>query len=137
MSYHLKFEIHFSMPFSINPFVPNVPFLYLLKTSENLTVFGCFQGVEKGCIGNKWVKLHYPISWPENEGNEGVFLVETFVPDLRLMFSNKRWAEKNTGHKIFKYKPSAEGTYQPINHVIVADTLLFNKMLLTCKRSSH
>ena len=27
--------------------VPNAPFLLLLKT--------CFQGVEKGCIGNKWV----------------------------------------------------------------------------------
>ena len=32
-----------------NPFVPNAPFLYPLKTSENL----CFQGVEKGCVGNK------------------------------------------------------------------------------------
>ena len=32
-----------------NPFVPNSPFLYRLKTSENLTVFWCFQGVEKGC----------------------------------------------------------------------------------------
>ena len=40
---------------SINPLVPNAPFLYPLKTSENLTVFGFFQGVEKGCIGNKWV----------------------------------------------------------------------------------
>ena len=29
-----------------NPFVPNAPFLY--KT--------CFQGVEKGCIENEWVK---------------------------------------------------------------------------------
>ena len=40
----------------VNPFVPNAPFLYLLKISKNLTVFWCFQGVEKGCIGNKWVK---------------------------------------------------------------------------------
>ena len=24
-----------------------------LKTSENSQVFGCFQGVEKGCIGNE------------------------------------------------------------------------------------
>ena len=39
----------------INPFVPNAPFLYPLQTSENLTVF-CFQGVEKGYIGNEWVK---------------------------------------------------------------------------------
>ena len=34
-----------------NPFVPNVPFIYPLKTSENLTIFWCFQGVGKGCIG--------------------------------------------------------------------------------------
>ena len=25
-----------------NAFLPDVPFLYLLKTSENLKVFGCF-----------------------------------------------------------------------------------------------
>ena len=36
--------------FHVNTFVPNAPFLY------PLTVFWCFQGVEKGCIGNKWVK---------------------------------------------------------------------------------
>ena len=41
---------------NLNTFVPNAPFLYPLKTSENLTVFWCFQGVEKECIGNKWVK---------------------------------------------------------------------------------
>ena len=39
----------------INRFVPNVPFLYSLKTSENYKVFWCFQGVEKGWIGNEWV----------------------------------------------------------------------------------
>ena len=38
------------------PCVPNTNFLYLLKTLENHMVFSCFQGVEKGCIGNKWVK---------------------------------------------------------------------------------
>ena len=42
--------------FFINPFVPNVPFLYPLKTSENLAVFRRFLGLGKGCIGNKWVK---------------------------------------------------------------------------------
>ena len=40
----------------INRFVPNAPFLYHLKSYENLTVFWCFQGLEKVCIGNKWVK---------------------------------------------------------------------------------
>ena len=37
---------------NFNPFVSNAPFLYPLETSENR----CFQGVENGCIGNKWVK---------------------------------------------------------------------------------
>ena len=41
----------------INSFGPNAPFLYPLKTSKNLKVF-CFQGVEEGCIGNKWVKKY-------------------------------------------------------------------------------
>ena len=40
----------------INPFVPNAPFFYPLKTAENLSVFWCFQGIEKGCIGNEWGK---------------------------------------------------------------------------------
>ena len=44
----------------LKPFVPNAPFLYTLKTTENptenLTVFWCFQGAEKGCIENEWVK---------------------------------------------------------------------------------
>ena len=67
----------------IDPFVPNAPFLYPLKTSENLLisfdtpwkhqktsdfliflgaikkdqwVFWCFQEIEKGCILNEWVK---------------------------------------------------------------------------------
>ena len=39
----------------INPFVLNVTFFYPQKISENFTVFWCFQGVKKGCVGNKWV----------------------------------------------------------------------------------
>ena len=43
----------------LSPFVPSVPFLYPLKTSESrkvyFIVFWCFQGVEKGCFGNEWV----------------------------------------------------------------------------------
>ena len=45
--------------FIFNPFFPNTFFLYLLRTSENLTVFWCFHCVEKGCIGNKWVNAYY------------------------------------------------------------------------------
>ena len=29
----------------------------LPKTLENLAGFYCFQGVKKGCIGNKWIKF--------------------------------------------------------------------------------
>ena len=39
---------------SPNPFFPNAPFLYPLKT-ENRKVFWSFQGVEKSCIGNEWI----------------------------------------------------------------------------------
>ena len=39
-----------------DPFVPCAPFLYPLKASENLTVFWCFQGVEKRSISEAWVK---------------------------------------------------------------------------------
>ena len=39
----------------INPLVPNAPFVYRLKLSENRKVFWCFQGVEKGYIGNEWI----------------------------------------------------------------------------------
>ena len=39
-----------------NPFVPNVPFLYPLKASENCKVFWCFQGVEKGALGTNTLK---------------------------------------------------------------------------------
>ena len=39
----------------VNPFFPNTPFLYPLKTSENRKVSWCFHGVEKGYIGDEWV----------------------------------------------------------------------------------
>ena len=42
--------------YSFKLFVSNAPFLYPLKASENRMVFWYFQGVEKECIGNKWVK---------------------------------------------------------------------------------
>ena len=41
---------------NITLFVPNAPFLYPLKTSEKLTVFWCFQLVEKRYIGNEWIR---------------------------------------------------------------------------------
>ena len=67
-----------------NPYVSNAPSLYPLKTPENLGVFWCFQGVEKGCSGNKWINcilellqkshifvLNEIIAWGSNdESNE-------------------------------------------------------------------
>ena len=41
----------------INPFVPNAPFFAPLKHQKIL--FLCFQGVEKRCIGNKWVNAFH------------------------------------------------------------------------------
>ena len=44
----------------VNPFAPNAPFLYPLKTSEN---HKGFQGLEKGYIGNEWVNCKYYWQW--------------------------------------------------------------------------
>ena len=43
----------------VNPFVPNVPFLYPLKRFfvPPEKVFWCIQGIEKGFTGNKWVNV--------------------------------------------------------------------------------
>ena len=47
------------------------------------------------------IRLRSPISCPDNVGNKEMFCVGTFIPDLRLMFSNRRLAEKNIEHKMF------------------------------------
>ena len=44
---------------NVNPFAPNPPFLCPLKTSENRKFSVFFRGLDKGCIGNKWVKVRY------------------------------------------------------------------------------
>ena len=54
---------------SFNPCFPNTLFHNPLKTSENRKVFWCFQGVEKGCIGNKWVKYTYFLVSPKTLKN--------------------------------------------------------------------
>ena len=35
----------------LNPFIPNAPFLYPLKTSDNRKVYWYFPGVGKGVLG--------------------------------------------------------------------------------------
>ena len=65
-------------------FFLSATFLYPLKTSENLIVFWCFQGVEKGCIGNKWVKLsvYIQILYFCNSS-----FLNSFVCELKLFFT--------------------------------------------------
>ena len=66
-----------------NLFVPNAPFLYQLKASENLTVFWCFQRIEKGCIRNEWVKY---ICWRSNTSCFSSYssIMPTFITGTKL-----------------------------------------------------
>ena len=41
----------------LNPFAPSAPFLYPLKKPSG---FIMFSGIEKRCIGNKWLKRCWP-----------------------------------------------------------------------------
>ena len=60
IKYHQSYERQNLKEHSaFNPFVPNASSLYSLETTENLTVFWCFQGVEKGCFGNEWVNKEH------------------------------------------------------------------------------
>ena len=56
----------------LNPFVHNALFLYPLKTSENLSVFWYFQGVEKGCIGKELVNIQSIYQFSLNETRKWV-----------------------------------------------------------------
>ena len=66
----------------VNPFVPNAPFLYPLKTSENRKVkkgcIGSREMVKKGCIEKEWVNSNISI--------QDCLLNETFFHS----FSKKR-----------------------------------------------
>ena len=77
---------HLGVTNCVNPFVPNAPFLYPLKTSENRKVFWCFQGVEKGCIGNKRVN-----ETTNNDLNEILRLkqfVQKSLPNNKIIILN-------------------------------------------------
>ena len=68
----------------INPFVPNAPFLYPLKTSEN-------RKVEKGCIGNKWNKYWRSVKEKNNTcyHHNGCVVTHAF-----LYYIWKYWVKK-------------------------------------------
>ena len=42
-------------PCQVNPFVPMHPFSIPLKHQKTVRFYDIFGGIEKGCIGNKWV----------------------------------------------------------------------------------
>ena len=66
---------------SLNPFVPNAPFVYPLKISENRKVFWCFHEAEKGCVGSEWVNLTRKMKQP-------IFLTPFYA--MRLLHANTR-----------------------------------------------
>ena len=49
-SYHQMITLYFH---NINPYLSNIPFLYLPKTSENLWFSGIFRGYEMGTLARK------------------------------------------------------------------------------------
>ena len=54
------FQFLHNMKMLVNPFHATRLFRYALKTSENLKVFWCFQGVSKWASGMKWVNTYPP-----------------------------------------------------------------------------
>ena len=77
-----------------NPFVSNAPFLYPLKTSENLTI-SCFQGVEKGCIGKEWVKKTFQ-DIPDAGCKFSVYeTIRRHLGRLKNQIKNKKIKNKN------------------------------------------
>ena len=53
-------SLTFYTPFSLSLWLTHLFLVHPFSTprkTENLTVSRCFQGLEKGCIGNKWVKF--------------------------------------------------------------------------------
>ena len=70
-SYKTSLIIAPFIPFgNVNPSVPNAPLLYPPENIKNFIVFLCFQGVEKGYNGSKWVNV-----------SAGEVLITTFLQE--------------------------------------------------------
>ena len=83
----------------LNPFVPNTPFLYPIKISENLAFFWCFQGVEKGCIGNKWVNANFFINLIR-----GLFRTQSSISDKAICENCQHLSAVQCFRKIFNLR---------------------------------
>ena len=81
----------------INPFVPNAPFLYPLKTSENLKVFWRFQEVEKGALRmvNAKILSVFTCSKSTTEKLQCMEPVQTYGKDTRTMLLSSLHVEGN------------------------------------------
>ena len=104
--------------YSVNPFVPNAPFLYPLKTSENCKVFWCFQGLEKGYIGNEWVNNFSPT--PSNPTTSCLY---------RILQSKCLIVLGSHVHQ-FRYRNSSHFKRQP--HKMVKHTQTIRRLLPYC-----
>ena len=91
---------------NFNPLVPNEPFLYPLKTSENLTVFWYFHGVEKSSLETNGLicKLRNEKGWSywwTSDQRENKYLRRLFFFNLfkKCRKKGKEWTllTKNNG----------------------------------------
>ena len=78
----------------INPFVPNIPFLYPLKTSGNLRFSDVFRGQRKGALGTDGLRLQYHLAF-------AVFLVDFAVTNA----SGQTFVRKKCSHKFRSSRP--------------------------------
>ena len=95
----------------INQFFPNALFIYPLKTLENRKIFCCFQRIEKGCIGKKWINELLSIkhniykSFGDNYEVRGVFLdISKVFNEVRhdgLIFKSKKMGYQVTYSKFW------------------------------------
>ena len=64
------------------------PFSNPLKTSENRKVFWCLQRVEKGCIGNEWVKKRNLATIPNNS-KDSMSTIHLFLANVSVLYPQK------------------------------------------------
>ena len=89
-------------------------FLYLPKTSEKVTVFWCFQGAEKGCIGNKEV-MGYGNAEAKANQVASRWVVSTFLYGASLGFESLQHLRWRAIYGI-DYRLEAVNSYQEELH---------------------
>ena len=97
----LKYFTTKSLQF-LNSFVPSALFLYPQKTSENPTVrFWCFQGLEKGCIGKKWInRVLHTLLWSIKKWCGKILDFDIFVM-LSLRVNDVAYQKSYRQHSLF------------------------------------